>query len=270
MQRSTLSLLPSFPSLLCSSSPRVARASNAAAGARRTSNVDSNRGTKRIRIKPFSTRSRRGRSCWWRRRRSSPYRNARPRGSGHRTVDKKGKGIEGQRGLLTRRRESTEAGKKSFVIFRRQARFAGSDRPMTHLIDGDDLAVIVEPVGLGAKDLHLRWGWREVGRIGGQHSIRLGSILDLCHLVLVIARGRRRRRMDRSPDAGLSRARVVDARHGRGPRRREVNAPSVVSPFPFGREGKFGSLTLEPRGGPMGGGFASSAGLAASPSSCWS
>jgi len=50
---------------------------------------------------------------------------------------------------------------------------------MTHLIDGDDLAVIVEPVGLGAKDLHLRWGWREVGRIGGQHSIRLGSILDL-------------------------------------------------------------------------------------------
>lgn len=49
-----------------------------------------------------------------------------------------------------------------------------------------------------------------------------------------------------------------------------MNAPSVVSPFPFGREGKFGSLTLEPRGGPMGGGFAGSAGLAASPSSCWS
>lgn len=111
---------------------------------------------------------------------------------------------------------------------------------MTHLIDGDDLAVIVEPVGLGAKDLHLRWGWREVGRIGGQHSIRLGSILDLCHLVLVIARGRRRRRMDRSPDAGLSRARFVDARHGRGPRRREVNAPSVVSPFPFGAKGSLG------------------------------
>lgn len=216
MQRSTLSLLPSFPSLLCSSSPRVARAINAAAGARRTSNVDSNRGTKRIQIEPFSTRSRRGRSCWWRRRRSSPYRNARPRGSEHRTVDKKGKGIEGQRGLLTRRRQSTEAGKKScyFSPMGGGARFAGSDRPMTHLIDGDDLAVIVEPVGLGAKDLHLRWGWREVGRIRGQHSIRLGSILDLSFGFGYRA-GRRRRRMDRSPDAGLSRRRVVDARHGR-------------------------------------------------------
>ena len=85
---------------------------------------------------------------------------------------------------------------------------------MTHLIDGDDLAVIVEPVGLGAKDLHLRWGWREVGRIRGQHSIRLGSILDLSFGFGYRA-GRRRRRMDRSPDAGLSRRRVGDARHGR-------------------------------------------------------
>ena len=72
-------------------------------------------------------------------------------------------------------------------------------------------------------------------------STRFGSgPFWICHLVLVIARGRRRRRMDRSPDAGLSRARVVDARHGRGPRRREVNAPSVVSPFPFGAKGSLG------------------------------
>ena len=34
-----------------------------------------------------------------------------------------------------------------------------------------------------------------------------------------------------------------------------MNAPSVVSPFPFGREGKFGSLTLEPRGGADGRGL---------------
>ena len=72
-------------------------------------------------------------------------------------------------------------------------------------------------------------------------STRFGSgPFWICHLDLAIARGRRRRRMDRSPDAGLSRARVVDARHGRGPRRREVNAPSVVSPFPFGAKGSLG------------------------------
>ena len=217
MQRSTLSLLPSFPSLLCSSSPRVARAINAAAGARRTSNVDSNRGTKRIQIEPFSTRSRRGRSCWWRRRRSSPYRNARPRGSEHRTVDKKGKGIEGQRGLLTRRRQSTEAGKKScyFSPMGGGARFAGSDRPMTHLIDGDDLAVVVEPVGLGAKDLHLRSSAGSAGRVrvSAKCGFSSGSVVSLD-----IRRGERGASTSGFGHRQMSLAPALDARYGRAPR----------------------------------------------------
>ena len=66
------------------------------------------------------------------------------------------------------------------MLFFEIADEAGGDGPMTHLIDGDDLAVVVEPVGLGAKDLHLRSSAGSAGRVGvSAAGFASGSILDL-------------------------------------------------------------------------------------------
>ena len=132
-----------------------------------------------IRIESLSTRSRRGRSCWWRRRRSSPSRNARPRGSEHRTVDVEAEGNEGQRRGAAR--DPRQARGRNLLLFFDVADEAGGDGPMTHLIDGDDLAVVVEPVGLGAKDLHLRSSAGSAGRVrvSAKCGFSSGSVVSL-------------------------------------------------------------------------------------------
>ena len=63
---------------------------------------------------------------------------------------------------------------------------------MTHLIDGDDLAVVVEPVGLGAKDLHLRSSAGSAGRVrvSAKCGFSSGSVVSLD--IRRGARGRRR------------------------------------------------------------------------------
>ena len=164
-----------------------------------------------IRIESLSTRSRRGRSCWWRRRRSSPSRNARPRGSEHRTVDVEAEGNEGQRRGAAR--DPRRRG-RNLLLFFDVADKAGGDGPMTHLIDGDDLAVVVEPVGLGAKDLNLRSSAGSAGRVrvSAKCGFSSGYVVDLD-----IRRGRGastsgfgHRRMSLAP--------ALDARYGRAPR----------------------------------------------------
>lgn len=168
-----------------------------------------------IRIESLSTRSRRGRSCWWRRRRSSPSRNARPRGSEHRTVDVEGEGNEGQRRDARRGVRSEARGKKNLLLFFDIADEAGGDGPMTHLIDGDDLAVVVEPVGLGAKDLHLRSSAGSAGRVWVSAA---GFSFGLLLWIWFSAAGAGRRQPDRSPNVARPRPRDARARYGRAPR----------------------------------------------------
>lgn len=218
-----------------------------------------------IRIESLSTRSRRGRSCWWRRRRSSPSRNARPRGSEHRTVDVEGEGNEGQRRDARRGVRSEARGKKIFLLFFDIADKAGGDGPMTHLIDGDDLAVVVEPVGLGAKDLHLRSSAGSAGRVWVSAA---GFSFGLLLWIWLSAASAGRRQPDRSPNVARPRPRRARARYGHAPRCWVSRTRPGRGRDSFGKR-SWESLTLAPRGGPMGSGFFSSAGLAAS-SSCGS
>ncbi len=166
-----------------------------------------------IRIESLSTRSRRGRSCWWRRRRSSPSRNARPRGSEHRTVDVEAEGNEGQRRGAAR--DPRRARGRNLLLFFDVADEAGGDGPMTHLIDGDDLAVVVEPVGLGAKDLHLRSSAGSAGRVrvSAKCGFSSGSVVSLD-----IRRGERGASTSGFGHRQMSLAPALDARYGRAPR----------------------------------------------------
>ena len=166
-----------------------------------------------IRIESLSTRSRRGRSCWWRRRRSSPSRNARPRGSEHRTVDVEAEGNEGQRRGAAR--DPRQARGRNLLLFFGVADEAGGDGPMTHLIDGDDLAVVVEPVGLGAKDLHLRSSPGSAGRVrvSAKCGFSSGSVVSLD-----IRRGEHGASTSGFGHRQMSLAPALDARYGRAPR----------------------------------------------------
>ena len=166
-----------------------------------------------IRIESLSTRSRRGRSCWWRRRRSSPSRNARPRGSEHRTVDVEAEGNEGQRRGAAR--DPRRARGRNLLLFFDVADKAGGDGPMTHLIDGDDLAVVVEPVGLGAKDLHLRSSAGSAGRVrvSAKCGFSSGSVVSLD-----IRRGERGASTSGFGHRQMSLAPALDAQYGRAPR----------------------------------------------------
>ena len=166
-----------------------------------------------IRIESLSTRSRRGRSCWWRRRRSSPSRNARPRGSEHRTVDVEAEGNEGQRRGAAR--DPRRARGRNLLLFFDVADKASGDGPMTHLIDGDDLAVVVEPVGLGAKDLHLRSSAGSAGRVrvSAKCGFSSGSVVSLD-----IRRGERGASTSGFGHRRMSLAPALDARYGRAPR----------------------------------------------------
>ena len=166
-----------------------------------------------IRIESLSTRSRRGRSCWWRRRRSSPSRNARPRGSEHRTVDVEAEGNEGQRRGAAR--DPRQARGRNLLLFFDVADEAGGDGPMTHLIDGDDLAVVVEPVGLGAKDLHLRSSAGSAGRVrvSAKCGFSSGSVVSLD-----IRRGEHGASTSGFGHRQMSLAPALDARYGRAPR----------------------------------------------------
>ena len=132
---------------------------------------------------------------------------------------------------------------------------------MTHLIDGDDLAVVVEPVGLGAKDLHLRSSAGSAGRVWVSAA---GFSFGLLLGIWLSAASAGRRQPDRSPNVARPRPRRARARYGHAPRCWVSRTRPGRGRDSFGKR-SWESLTLAPRGGPMGSGFFSSAGLAASP-----
>lgn len=141
------------------------------------------------------------------------------------------------------------------MLFFEIADEAGGDGPMTHLIDGDDLAVVVEPVGLGAKDLHLRSSAGSAGRVGvSAAGFASGSILDL--VIRGWVRG-----ADNRTDRRMSLAPALDA-HARdtgtalAARGREIAPAGVaiglgsevgrVSPWNHG-EGRWARASSPPR-----------------------
>ena len=110
------------------------------------------------------------------------------------------------------------------------------------LVDGDHLAVVVEPVRLGAQDLHLRARKKATTKRGGRRSVKISSRAAAPRGPIALGRlrserGRTRRARDASARRGWERmgSRVPESSaRARGPAR---SARRAASPHPLGSIG---------------------------------